>query len=166
MICILFFATLLPLLCRAQKWGVGGSVLYNFQTEGIGAGARASYMPNNTISLVPQVSYYFGFNKVSEYNIGIGAEYKFIKSHTLNFYALGHGAYNRWINYESSPLIGAQKNNWNLEGGIGVSTTHCLRPFIEYRYNIKFRESHLQAGLLYIIGCNGVHKRVRCPAYY
>lgn len=137
----------------AQNIGVGGSVAYNFQTEGIGAGARVSIFPTKKLSIVPQFSYYFPFNKVTEYYAGLGLEYKLIQRKKVVFYVLAHGAYNSWNNYDASPMTKAQKNNWNAEGGIGISGAKCLRPFFECRYNAKFREAHVQLGLLYIFGC-------------
>lgn len=157
----------LSLTCKSQKLGAGADVMYNFQTESVGAGVRVSVFPNNKLSFVPQVAYYFPFNKVSEYYLGLGLEYKFIQRDKVHFYAILHGAYNQWLNYEVSPMKGAHPNNWNLEGGIGVSTNTCLRPFLEYRYNIKFRETHLRLGFLYIFGCKSGASRSheRCAAY-
>ena len=165
---------MLPFIGNAQKIGTGVSALYNFQSESFGAGARINFFPNNTISYVPQFSYYF-IGPVSEYTIGLSIEYKVIKLNTFNFYLLGHVGYNNWQNAAASGLEGATSTNWNFEGGIGVTTNLCLRPFLEYRYNIKFQETHLQLGLLYIFGCKGdkmgyrnakkVRKSVVCPAY-
>lgn len=157
---------LIPHWGQSQNFGIGADAMYNFQTESIGAGARASIFPNNKLSFVPQFSYYFPFNKIQEYYVGLAVEYKLIKINQFHLYVLGHGAYNSWLNYESSSLKGAQQTNWNLEGGAGISTSKCLRPFLEYRYNLKFRETHLRLGLLYVFGCNGgrrIHER--CPAY-
>ncbi|MES2286653.1 MAG: hypothetical protein V4547_13275 [Bacteroidota bacterium] len=164
---ILPFISLMPLFGRSQNIGIGADVIYNFQTESIGAGARANFFPNSRLSIVPQFSYYFAFNKINEYYAGLGLEFKFIRRERVNFYAIAHGAYNVWINYAASPLEGAQPNNWNLEGGIGVSTNTCLRPFLEYRYNLKFMETHLRLGVLYIFGCNGGggSRDKRCDAY-
>jgi hypothetical protein len=162
----ILFALFISFLSNSQNIGVGGDAMYNFQTESIGAGIRASIFPNNRLRFAPQFSYYFPFNKIHEYYIGLAIEYKFIGIGNYYLYLLGHGAYNSWLNYESSSLKGAQKTNWNLEGGAGISTNKCLRPFMEYRYNIKFRETHLRLGVLYIFGCNGGRKpRERCPAY-
>lgn len=157
----------------AQNFGLGADIMYNFQTESIGAGGRASIFPNNTLSFVPQFSYYPGFNKVHEYYLGLSLELKFWRTNKYAFYLIGHGAYNSWINYTSSSMDGAQQANWNLEGGLGVTTNKCLRPFLEYRYNLKFQETHVRLGLLYVFGCNGGGgaKRKRggkgqlCPAY-
>jgi hypothetical protein len=165
---------LLPFLGSSQNFGAGASALYNFQSESFGAGARVSIFPNKTISYVPQFSYYF-IGPVSEYTIGLSIEFKVLKLNTFTFYLLGHGGYNNWQNATSSGLEGATPTNWNAEAGIGVTTNKCLRPFLEYRYNIKFQETHLQLGLLYIFGCRGdrmgyrnsrkVRKSVVCPAY-
>lgn len=152
---------------KSQNIGVGASAIYNFQTESFGAGVRASFFPDNNFSISPQFSYYFAFNKINEYNIGFALEYKFFRTDYLNFYGIFHGAYNRWINYAASSMNDAKLNNLNFEGGIGISTNHCLRPFLEYRYNVKFLETHLQFGLLYIFGCRSyyVDKNSQCPAY-
>jgi hypothetical protein len=168
----ILFVLLFSFSGRAQNIGIGADVMYNFQTKSFGAGARVSIFPNKKLSYVPQFSYYPGFNKVHEYYLGMALEYKFFRINQFNFYAIGHGGYDNWINYESSSLKGAKKNNWDLEGGIGVTTNKCLRPFLEYRYNLKFRETHLRLGLLYIWGCKGGGSKGKgwrkskvCPAY-
>lgn len=150
---------------KAQNVGIGADVMYNFQTESFGAGARVNIFPNNRLSFVPQASYYFAFNKVEEFYLGLSLEYKVINREKFNIYALVHGAYNNWISYERSPMKGAKPNNWNGEAGIGISTNKCLRPFLEYRYNFNFKETHLRLGLLYIFGCSGKSKADRCAAY-
>lgn len=152
---------------KSQTIGAGASAIYNFQSEGYGAGLRASIYPNNRFSFVPQFSYFFGFNKVSEYTIGLAVEGKIIKYKKLNMYGLLHGGYNSWLNYKASPMKDAKPNNWNFEGGLGISTNTCLRPFLEYRYNIKFRETHLDLGFLYIFGCKKGNylKEVDCPTF-
>lgn len=153
----------LPLFTKAQHIGVGGSVMYNFQTKGVGAGARVSIFPARKLSIVPQGAYYFGFNKVHEFYAGLGIEYKLLRTNRFNIYAIGHGAYNHWLNAGSSTLEGASPANWNLEAGIGISTIGWIRPFLEYRYNIRFQETHLQLGLLYIFGRS--KNPSACPAF-
>lgn len=171
----LLLSLLIPVIGRSQNIGVGADAMYNFQTESFGVGARVNFFPNSRLSIVPQFSYYFPFNKVTEYYAGLGLEYKFIRRTKFNIYAVAQGAYNSWLNHESSGMEGAQQNNWNLEGGIGISNNWCLRPFMEYRYNLKFRETHLRLGILYIFGCRGggnggsggggSHGNRRCAAY-
>ena len=148
------FVVLLSLQSYSQNFGLGVSAMYNFQSEGIGFGVRGNFFPNNRISYVPQITYYPGFNKVAEYMAGLSIEYKVIRGNKFNFYLMAHGAYNHWLNPEESALENAQTTNWNLEGGIGITTNKCLRPFLEYRYNIKFMETHLRLGLLFIFGCS------------
>jgi hypothetical protein len=174
---ILFFFLLIslhPFIGYSQNIGVGASALYNFQTESGGFGARVNFFPDNTVSYVPQFTYYL-FGPISEYMIGLSIELKVKRGNTFNYYIMAHGAYDRWLNAEASGMEGAKPTNWNLEGGVGITTNRCLRPFLEYRYNIKFQETHLRLGLLYIFGCNSggngyrdarrVKKSMVCPAY-
>lgn len=152
LIFLILLAICIPSL-TAQKYAAGASVMYNMQTESFGFGLRGSLYPNNNWSFVPQISLYPSFNPVHEYTLGLGLEYKFIRQRKVFFYLIGHGGYNRWMNYEESPMKDAKANNWNLEGGVGFSMYTCIRPFIEWRYNANFREAHFQVGLLYVFGC-------------
>lgn len=155
------------LMVRSQTIGVGASAIYNFQSESFGVGARASIFPNNRFSFVPQVSYFFPFNKVTEYTLGLGLEGKFLVKPKFFMYGILHGGYNSWLSYNKSALEGAKPTNWNLEGGLGISTNRCLRPFLEYRYNVKFRETHLNLGILYIFGCSNGSSNAgaECPTF-
>jgi hypothetical protein len=76
----------IPFSGRSQNIGIGADVMYNFQTESFGAGARVSIFPNNRLSFVPQFSYYPGFNKVHEYYLGLALEYKFFRINQFIFY--------------------------------------------------------------------------------
>jgi len=151
---LLLSLLIIPFIGNAQKIGAGLSGMYNFQTESVGFGARVNFLPNSTISYVPQFTYYPGIGPISEYMIGLGIEAKIIRGNTFNYYIMAHGAYNEWLNPEDSGMEGAEATNWNLEAGVGITTNRCLRPFLEYRYNIYFQETHLRFGLLYIFGCN------------
>jgi hypothetical protein len=156
---------------RSQNFGLGISGIYNFQTEAVGAGLRGVIFPDRTVSFTPQVSYFFPFNKVNELTFGLSLDYKFIKARKFYGYGLAHAGYNRWYDYLASELPEARPNNWNFELGLGISGRKCLRPFAEYRYNVKFRETHLNVGLLYVFGCGGKSKGGskkrgnNCPAY-
>lgn len=165
---LFLFLLLETTISYSQNIGIGASAIYNFQTESFGAGARVSIFPNNRLSIVPQASYYFKFNKVEEYLVGVSFEYKFIYREKFHIYGLAHGAFNQWLSYDRSAMKGAKPNNWNGELGLGISTNTCLRPFLEYRYNFKFFETHLQLGLLYIFGCRDRNKHSvdRCAAYF
>jgi len=165
----------MPFLGFNQTIGVGGSAIYNIQSESFGVGARVNIYPNKTLSFVPQFSRFF-LGPVSEWTAGLSLEYKVVQLNIFHFYLLGHGGYNNWLNPEESSLESASTTNWNAEAGIGLTTNKCLRPFIEYRYNIKFQETHIQFGVLYIFGCGNqggnyrnttkMKKGVICPAYH
>jgi len=154
---IVFIASLFlaPFIGKSQNVGIGGDLQYNFETNGVGIGLRASIFPDRKLSFTPEFSYYPGFNQVQELYIGAAAEYKVFKVSYFNFYAIGQLAYNDWISYKTSPELGAKPNNLDLELGGGVTTNKCLRPFLEWRYNAIFREANMRLGLLYIIGCGG-----------
>lgn len=154
--CAYLLFVLISIPGKSQNFGIGASAMYNFQSEGLGVGVRGNFYPNNRLSFVPQVSYYkIILGTVNEFTLGLGVEYKLFYIRSFNFYALAHGGYNHWLNPEISPMENPQTANWNAEGGIGITTNHCLRPFLEYRYNVKFQETHLSLGLLYIFGCQG-----------
>ncbi|MGB0882343.1 MAG: hypothetical protein ACPGSO_05280 [Vicingaceae bacterium] len=144
--------SLTPFLGFSQNIGAGGSLLYNVQSESFGGGARVSFLPDSKVSFVPQFSYFF-IGPVNEWTAGLSIELKWNRRKHVNYYILAHGGFNRWTNHEESAMKDASPNNLNLEGGIGISGTRCLRPFLEYRYNLKFQETHFQLGLLYIFGC-------------
>lgn len=157
----------------SQKIGVGISAIYNPQTESFAAGLRAE-IPYKRISIVPQIAYYPSFNKVTEYYAGLSLHLNLLYIKNWAFYGLAHGSYNGWINYTTSPMKDASFSNWDGEIGVGITTRKCLRPFIEYRYNLKWKETNLRIGVMYFFGCNSKnkrgggrkkHKAMTCPAY-
>ena len=149
---IIFSLMFIPLLGFNQNIGAGGSLLYNVQSESFGAGARVSIFPDNSVSFVPQFSYFL-IGPVNEWTAGLSIELKVIRRKHVNYYLLVHGGYNRWLNPERSAMTDANTSNVNLEGGFGIAGTRCLRPFLEYRYNVNFQETHFNLGFLYIFGC-------------
>ena len=150
---IIITLLLIPFLGFNQNIGAGGSLLYNVQTESMGIGALVSIFPDRTVSFVPQFSYYSLFiGSVSEWTAGLSIELKVIRRKHVNYYLLAHGGYNNWSNPTETSLI-TDPTPVNFEGGLGISGTRCLRPFLEYRYNVPFQETHFQLGFLYIFGC-------------
>ncbi len=136
----------------AQDFGLGASAMYNPQTESFGFGVRAEF-PRNRMSIVPQIAYYPGFNKINEYYLGVGFNYNLFSLKRWTLYAIIHPGYNGWINYEFSAKKDARYSNFDLEGGIGIKTGRCFKPFIEYRYNIHWKETNAQLGFVYFFGC-------------
>ena len=148
----------------AQEIGIGAAGMYNFQTSGWGAGVRVPIHPQEQVTWTPQLAYYFPFNKVNETIIGLGLEYKFLRMPNTDYYSILHVGYDNWANASQSALKGATIANWDCELGMGLAGRNCLKPFVEYRYNLRFLETHLQVGFIYIFGCGG-STIDRCPAY-
>ncbi len=172
---LIIFLIFIISISKAQ-FGLGVSGIYNFQTESFGVGGRIEIPFGAKVSLVPQLNYYPSFNKINEYYAGAAIHYYAFNIKKFRFYLLAHGGYNAWVNYQTSHMEDASYSNWNFEGGIGLTTSSCLRPFIEYRYNTKWYETALHVGLLYFFGCKSgkghgggsSHKKYKimsCPAY-
>ncbi len=170
---VLFFA--FSTCLYSQNFGLGVSAIYNLQTEGLGGGIRAE-IPFNKFSFVPQIAYYPSFDKITEYYVGASLHFNLFNIKNWTLYTLAHGSYNGWINYESSAIKDAKYANWDAEAGLGLTTSECLRPFIEYRYNAKWKETNFRIGLIYFVNCkksnnnkNRGRKRGKastpCPAY-
>lgn len=154
----------------SQNFGLGAEAIYNFQTRSFGAGLRGEFIKNG-ISIVPQISYYPAFNKVSEFFVGASLHVNIMSYGTYMLYAILHASYNGWLNYKSSPMENAKFSNWDLEGGLGIRTSKCIRPFVEFRYNVKWRETNIRLGVLYLFNCKDKGgksrkaKAMSCPAY-
>ena len=155
---------LYPKLSKSQETGIGASALYNFQTNGIGLGLRVPINTQDQVSWTPQLAYYLPFDKVSEYVLGLAMEYKFIRWSNADLYTILHGGYDNWSNASKSGMKGATIANWDGELGLGLAGRNCLKPFVEYRYNLRFLETHIQVGIIYVFGCGNTNID-RCPAY-
>jgi len=154
-------------LAYSQQNGAGGAIIYNFQTKGIGLDLRADIPLKNIdfldgISIVPQLSYFPPIGKIHEFYLGSSVHLGVYTLNKWKFYALGNISYNGWINYENSAKKNAKFSNVGLEGGIGVTSNKCLRPFMEFRYNVKWREANLRLGFIYTIKCEK-RGEVPCP---
>lgn len=143
-----FLLFLITNYSNAQMIGYGGGSIYNFQTESIGFGLRIE-IPKDQYSIVPQVSYYPSFNKIHEFYTGFSGHLNLIHIKIWTIYALANGSYNGWINHNSTSGIPGNFSNWAAEGGLGVTTNTWFCPFIEYRYNVKWRETNLRVGILF-----------------
>lgn len=162
---------ILSLKGYSQKFGMGFSAIYNPQTESFGIGLRAE-IPKDKISIVPQIAYYPAFNKVSEFYAGVSFHLNVLNIKNWNLYTLANGSYNGWLNYNNSQIENAKLSNWDGELGLGLTTRGCTRPFIEYRYNFKWKETNLRVGVMFYFKCNNKksvgkrkHREMTCPAY-
>jgi len=161
---------LLPdsLISSNNRLGYGVSGIYNFQTTGIGIGARAEYILTGRIILSPQIAYFLPFNKINELYAGMAINVALMGYGKWYLYALGGGYYDRWINYASFNNDKAKPNNFAMEAGAGIAKgTGCLRPFIEQRYDFKWKEENFRVGImLYFAECRGkTTQGYLCPAY-
>lgn len=143
--------SLFTLSSYGQEMLAGASGIYNFQTESIGFGIRGE-LAYDRFSIVPQFNYFPSFNKIHEYYFGVSGHYNLINASSWKFYGIANLGYNRWINNEDAPDGNGKKSNVAFELGGGVATNGILNPFIEYRYNVKWRETMLHVGLMYYFG--------------
>ncbi len=59
-----------------------------------------------------------------------------------------------------------QKNIVVEAGGGLVRNNGCIRPFLENRYDFKWKEDNLQIGIyIYPGACGGFQRKEKCPAY-
>ena len=167
---IFIFQCVIIFSCVAQKsyvdWGVGAAAIYNFQTESYGADLNVHIPMKYRISLVPEVSYFFPFNPIHELYAGISINYEFMKFKNYNPYISVGAFYNDWFNSEEYAAGLKKKNNFAPEAGIGIIRNHgCLRPFIQHRYDVKWKEGNLRVGIVYFFNsCRHINKD-NCPAY-
>ena len=153
--------------CRSQNFGLGLAAVYNFQTESFGPEIRAEFVKGD-LSLVPQITYFPGFNKIKEYYAGLSIHLTMLSYGKTYLYGIAHGSYNGWINHDLSLMEKARYSNWDAELGAGLKMGKCWQPFLESRYNFKWKESTLRIGLVYFFNCSKKGKRkkaVSCPAY-
>jgi hypothetical protein len=143
----------------SQEYRLGGSMIYNLKNNSFGFGLRSEF-PIQSIdllegfSVVPQVSYFPGFNNVSEFYLGSSLHLGVYTLEKWLFYGLANVSYKGWINYEDSNDPDAKFSNLALDGGIGVTRNSCWRPFLEFRLNAIGFEPSIQLGLLYTFNCD------------
>jgi hypothetical protein len=149
----------------AQEREVGGSFIYNLQTKSIGLDLRTEipikqYDILEGLTLAPQISYYPGFNNVHEFYIGTSIHVGVYSYDKWKVYGLANLSYNGWIDYKDSGMENAKFSNIGFEGGVGITNDECIRPFFEYRYNIKWKEASIRLGVIYSFNCE---KRGQVP---
>ena len=143
----------------SQEYQVGGGAIFNLKNSGFGFGVRAEF-PIQSIdllegfSVVPQVSYFPGFNEVSEFTIGSSLHLGVYAIEKWVFYGLANISYKGWINHEESSDPNAKFSNLVLDGGVGVTRNTCWRPFLELRLNAIGFEPSIWLGILYTINCD------------
>ncbi len=147
---------------ESRAYGIGG--VYDFQTNGLGLGVRAYIPITDRFAVSPQLAWFPPFNKIHEVYVGAAAQYAIYFMTSWHFYALGAVYYDRWQNAGDFHGKIAKVNNIAEEGGVGIMRTFgCLKPFFEARYDVKWKEANVQAGIMISFGdCFQPHL---CPAY-
>ncbi|MBN4052217.1 MAG: hypothetical protein COC01_07835 [Bacteroidetes bacterium] len=167
---MLLFSTVPNNVSAQGRTGVGISGNYNFQNGGIGAGIRLEYIWSARLIFSPQLDYYFPFNQFNELYAGMAINYAILPFGRNGYlYVLGGGYYNMLLNYASFNSEKAKLNNFAVEAGAGIARARgCLRPFLEQRYDFKWKEANIRLGImLYFGACSGNGKTGNyiCPAY-
>ncbi len=151
---------------NAQEYSLGGSAIYNFKTKGFGIGLRGEFPVERVewlegLSIVPQLSFFPSFNRVTDFYVGSSIHLGVYKHRKWIFYALINASYRAW-NIRDDSDSGEEYSNVAVEGGIGVTRHTCFRPFLEFRLNAIGIEPNLRLGLLYTIHCD-IKGAVPCP---
>ena len=147
-----------------QSVGYGASLIYNFHATSFGADVRVKIPLLKNLSVVPQVSYFPAFNDYHEFYAGAALHYEIFRMGPYNFYLLGAGFYNDWINAEDFAPGQKKQHNFAYEAGVVLFRSFgCILPFIDNGYDFKCKENSLRIGLyIYPGACGGKEK---CPAY-
>jgi hypothetical protein len=165
--CIILIVTAFIKEVASQQKGIGGALIYNFQTQSLGIDIRSEFPIKKVkflegLTVAPQLAYFPWFNKVSEFYIGSSFHLGVYSLGNWVFYGLANISYNGWLNYNKSAMSNAKFSNLGIDGGVGVTNKSCLRPFMELRYNLKWKECGLRLGLIYSLKCDQ-RGMVPCP---
>jgi hypothetical protein len=143
--------------------GYGAGIIYNFATEGFGAELRVKIPIRNRLSIVPEISYFPGFNDYHEGFAGAAFHYEIFTIRSYNLYLLAGGYYNDWFNADDFAPGQKMQNNFSPQAGGGLVRNYgCIRPFIENRYDFKWKENNLRIGIYWYPGSCGRRKE-KCP---
>jgi hypothetical protein len=161
--CIAFLNPVSAQRREKPAWGYGGSIIYNFATEGFGADLRIKIPIHDRLFAVPEISYFPAFDRYHELYAGAALHYEFYTLATYNLYAAAGGYYNNWLNSEDFAPSQKKQNNFVPEAGGGMVRNYgCIRPFIEDRYDFKWKENNLRIGIYWYPGSCG-RKKEKCP---
>lgn len=148
-------------LQTGKSQGVGAGIIYNLPTQNIGFELRWEYEFEKFV-FAPQAAYYPGIGPINEFYASVSLHYRPIELGIFMPYLLANAGYNGWINHAVSPDPDAKFSNWSAQGGIGLTTNKCTRPYLEYRINAKWNEATLRLGLIYTFNCR---KWYICDSY-
>jgi hypothetical protein len=168
-----------------DKFGIGGSFLYNFTEKYPGAGARVLIPVKKKFWAVPYAYYYF---PNSEFSGGLSVMYPFYKQGIFSFYAVASGTFRGSVSVSVNDSTSAHEESYQADGEVGFGVLigpGCLKGLVEPRLAILNEEFIMRAGVVYFFGCKshgrsgkskGKSKKVKktdpfsrkksiCPAY-
>lgn len=170
--CLIIFIFIYISLYAQQKKGsalYGVGAFYNFQNKGASIDLRAKFPIVKNLYVSPRFSYYPAFNNIHEYYAGTDIDFHMPLKRKLIPYVFAGGYYNNWINSSDYHNTKSKKNNFAFEAGAGLLLTYkCFYPFLEYRYDAKWKEGLLGAGLMLKIGeCmnTSISRATKCPRF-
>lgn len=177
LITVLFFFLFLSDITSAQHrrirqpWGYGAAVIYNFQAESFGADVRVRIPVTGKLYAVPEISYYPSFNRYHDLFAGGALQYDLFSVKSYAFYPLAGVYYHNWMNAEEYAPGQHKTHNLSPQAGAGlVRNRGCWRPFIEDRYDFKWKEDNLRIGIYYYPGQCGKsgksRKKEKCPSVH
>ena len=159
-----------------DKTAFGLSAIYNFPLQTVGAGFRIQMPLANRFALVPQIKYMPSFNNIHEAYGGINLHYfllnntfslgtrKYVNPKRPVLYLAAGVEYNRWINYEKTINTKAKRDNVLPEAGLGLSAGgNFIRIFAEAKYNIFWKESYGEAGVMFFPFNDRLLRKNNCP---
>ncbi|MFY7827726.1 MAG: hypothetical protein ACOVQ4_11410 [Flectobacillus sp.] len=162
-----------------DKFSFGFSGAYNFPLNSVGFGVRAQVPIIPKVFVVPQLKYYPSFNTIHELYGGINVHYVLVEGSIrpsgfkrsidpeipMVYLAVG-AQYNRWINYVETQQSNSKPNNFLPEVGLGTSIgNYPVRLFAEVKYNILWKESYAEVGLMFCPAYFRTKRRTYCPTF-
>ncbi len=163
-----------------DKFSFGFSGVYNFPLNSVGIGLRAQVPIIPKVFVVPQLKYFPSFNTIHELYGGINVHYALVEGNIrpdgfkrsidpeipMIYLAVG-AQYNRWINYVETQQSNSKPNNFLPEVGLGTSIgNYPVRLFAEVKYNILWKESYGEVGLMFCPAYFRTKSKTNCPTFY
>jgi hypothetical protein len=176
--CLILFFTLN--LYAQDKLSFGVSVMHNFPLNTNGVGIRSQIPLTNRLIVVPNIKYAPAFNKIHELYAGLNLHILIISSakktsyqksriepQKPNLYIIAGADYNHWFNYINSINLKAKKDNILPQIGIGTSFgSLTIRFFAEAKYNILWKETYAEVGVLIYPALMKLKRKNNCPVIH
>jgi len=150
------------------RTGYGFGLVYNVPVQSFGPELKARIPIRRRLYLAPELSYFLPFSPIHELYAGAAAHYELpIPAGRFSPYLAAGAYYNNWMNVDEYRNSLKDRHNFAPEAGAGIILSYgCVRPYLESRYDIRWREATIRIGLLFYPGdCRTRMKKVKCPAY-